>query len=222
MKVPLTEQDVVPAPDLNLGSVLRVEQHPIFWLDRSDMCSHRNDLAPGEPAPDSDCRRDQDPTATASFPGLVVGRYQHPIVQHADRQPTFVKTGRVLAVAWVDHHSVALPTSHDGADDQQEANDTRDCGSHNCDSTDTEIATSGEDFGLGIFQFGICETLHIIDLALLDPVGMDLVDQRFDRGDQPIPSGAQIGLDLRWGTGGLSGGLRRGLRSVVGHVPSLA
>jgi hypothetical protein len=82
--------------------------------------------------------------------------------------------------AQIGHHSVAPPTSHDGADDQQEANDTGDCGSHDRDSPDAEIATGGEDLGLGILQFGICETLHILDLALFDPVWMDLADQRLD------------------------------------------
>ena len=42
----------------------------------------------------------------------------------------------------------------------------------------------------------LAKRLTFVDLALLDPIGMHLVDQRLDRGSQPIPGGAQIGLDL--------------------------
>src|SRR5215207_10851713 len=93
VKITFPEQHVVLPPDFDLSSILRVEEHAIFWLDRSDMGAHRHDLAPGEPAPDGDCRRDKDSAATAPLPGLVVGRDQNPIVQHADRQPALVQTG---------------------------------------------------------------------------------------------------------------------------------
>src|SRR5215211_1305081 len=52
VKITFPEQHVVLPPDFDLGSGLRVEEHAIFWLDRSDMGAHRHDLAPGEPAPD--------------------------------------------------------------------------------------------------------------------------------------------------------------------------
>src|SRR5215216_1482480 len=136
MKIPLSEEHVVPTPHLDLGSVFRVEQHPIFWLDRSDMGSHCNNLAPGEPTPDCDCGGDQDPAATASLPWLGFGRDKHPIVQHPDRQPTLVQTAGVLTAAKVGHHSVAPPTLRDRADDQQESSYPCDGRGDGSDSTD--------------------------------------------------------------------------------------
>jgi hypothetical protein len=116
-------------------------------------------------------------------------------MQHADRQPTLVQAGIAVA-AQVGHHSVTLPTLHDRADDQQEPDNSGDGGSHDRDTTGAEITAGIEDLGLRVLKFGICETLHIRNLALLDPIGMHLIDQRLDRGSQPIPGGSQISLDL--------------------------
>jgi hypothetical protein len=136
MKITLPEQHVVLASHLDFGSVLGVEEHSIFWLDRPDIGSYRNHLAPSEPAPNCDCCRNQDSPAAAPLAWLVVGRHQHSIMEHADRQPTLVQTaGSVAAAAQVGHQSVTLPASHDGADDQQESDDPGDGGSHDRDAT---------------------------------------------------------------------------------------
>jgi hypothetical protein len=135
VKITFPEQHVVLASHLDLGSVLRVEQHSIFWLDRPDIGTHRHDLAPSESPPDCDRRRNQDPPAAAPLAWFVVGRDQHPIMEHADRQPAFVQAAGASATAEVGHHSVTLPTSHDRADDQQEPDNPGDGGSHDRDAT---------------------------------------------------------------------------------------
>jgi thioredoxin-dependent peroxiredoxin len=114
----------------------------------------------------------------------------------------------------IGHRSVTSPTSHDRADDQQESNNPCPSGSDGRKPTGAQIAASSEELGLRILQLGVREMLHIRDLALLNPVGMHLVDQRLDRGSQPIPGSAQICLDLGRRTGGL--------RRVAGHIASLA
>ena len=75
----------------------------------------------------------------------------------------------------------------------------------------TQVATRIEEKGLGVLQLEASPPLDLADGPLLDPVGMHLVDQGLDRGDQPVPGGAQVGLN------------RRGAPSLrlVGHVHSL-
>jgi hypothetical protein len=124
-------------------------------------------------------------------------------VQHPDRQRTLVQAAGILTAAQVGHHSVVPPASHDRAKDQQETYNPRDGRGQHRNSIGAQIATGIEDLGLGILQFRIGETLHVRNLALLDPVGMHLVDQRLDRGSQPIPCGAQISLNLGHSTGWL-------------------
>src|SRR5215208_8275076 len=84
MKITLTEQHIILAPYLYLGSIFRVEQHSICGLDSPDIGSHRNHLTPREPAADCHSRWDQDATATAPLARLVVGGDQHTIIQHPD------------------------------------------------------------------------------------------------------------------------------------------
>ena len=135
MKITFSEQHVVLAPYLDLGSVLRVEQHSIFGLDRPYIGTHCNYLAPRESPPDCDCRGNQDSPTAASLAWLVVGRYEHPIMEHADRQPAFVQAAGAIAAAQVRHHSLTLPASNDRADDQQEPGDPGDGGSDDRDAT---------------------------------------------------------------------------------------
>jgi hypothetical protein len=180
MKITLPKQDIVLAPYLNLGSILWIEQHSVCGLDRPHIGSDGHNLAPSEPASDGYGRRDQDATAAASLTRLIVGRNQHSIMQHPDRQRTLIQAAGVFDAALVGHHSITTPALHDRADDQHESHYPCNGCRYDRDATGAKIATSIEDLGLGILQLGIRELLHVGDLALLDAVGMNLVDQRLN------------------------------------------
>src|SRR5215207_2049263 len=122
MEIAFPKQHIVLAPHFDLSSVLGVEQHSILRFHRPDIGSYRNNLAPGEPAPDCNRRRNYNSAAATSLPGLIVGRDQHPIMQHPDWKPALVQTAGILAVTQIGHNSVALYALHDGAEDQQESN----------------------------------------------------------------------------------------------------
>ena len=180
MKITFAQQHVVLASDLDLGSVLGIEEHTICRLDRPDIGSYGDDLTPSEPSSDRHRCRDHDPTAAAPFTGLIVGRDQHSIMQHPDRQRTLVQAAGVLGAALVAQQSVTAPASRDGADDQQESDNACHGRSNHRYSIGAKIATGIEDLGFGVLQFRVGEMLHISDLALFDPVGMHLVDERLD------------------------------------------
>ena len=73
MKITFAQQHVVLASDLDLGSVLGIEEHSICRFDRPDIGSYGDDLTPSEPPPDRHCCRDHDSPAAAPFTGLIVG-----------------------------------------------------------------------------------------------------------------------------------------------------
>ena len=118
MKITFAQQHVVLASDLDLGSILGIEEHSICRLDRPDIGSYGDDLTPSEPSSDRHRCRDYDPTAAAPFTGLIVGRDQHSIMQHPDRQRTLIQAAGVLGAALVAQQSVTAPASRNGADDQ--------------------------------------------------------------------------------------------------------
>ena len=150
MKITLAQQYVILASDLDLGSVLRIEEHSICRLDRPDIGSYGDDMAPSEPPSDRHCCRDHDSPATAPFTGLIVGRDQHSIMQHPDRQRILVQAAGVLGTALVAQQSVTAPASRNGADDQQESDNACHGGSNHRYSVGAKIATGVEDLGFGV------------------------------------------------------------------------
>ena len=86
MDVSLAKQYVRLAADLYFATVLRIKQDSISDLNRADIGSDGDDVTPGKPPSDGNRCRNQDPTGAAPLARLIVGRDQHTIMQHPDRQ----------------------------------------------------------------------------------------------------------------------------------------
>gem|GEM_PF-7081199 len=85
MDVPLAQNQVLVAPDLDLEPGIGRKQHPILRLDIADGRTHLNDLSPDETAVDVGRGRDQDSRPRLALTGPGVGLTQQAVRGHADR-----------------------------------------------------------------------------------------------------------------------------------------
>src|SRR5690606_21689790 len=78
--------DETLGPHLDLGPVLRVEQHAVADLDGAHLGTDRLDPRPSESAADRRDRRDDDAATGAPITGFLVQLDQESVVQHPDRK----------------------------------------------------------------------------------------------------------------------------------------
>ena len=181
-------------------------------LHRPDVRADRHDCGPGQAPPDGDGGRDNDAAAAAALPGLAVGRDQDPVVQHPDRQGVG-RPRRWLDVRLVARHpQPLLPRRTNPRTISRKATRRPRRRRRHHHPLGPQVAAGVEQHHSGVLQLGVGELLDAVDLALLDSLRMDLVDQRLDAIPQSPPGGGEIGLDLVSGTG----------RRLVGGFVSLA
>src|SRR5690606_25788325 len=92
VQIALTHQHIRDPPHLDLGAVLRVEQHPVTRLHGPYVLPHRDDLGPGQPP--AHRRRGGDEDAAPRTPLALVGvlPHEYAVVQHPDGQLVVLRT----------------------------------------------------------------------------------------------------------------------------------
>lgn len=98
MDVPLSKDDVVGSPHLDLVTVLGVEEHLVPRLHVPDVGTHGDDRRPRQPFADLGGRRDQDPSAAAALSLGITQLHENAVVEHLDGKSVVVVEGAVLGV----------------------------------------------------------------------------------------------------------------------------
>ena len=176
VQVALAEQDVVVAADLDLGPVLRVEQHPVVDLDRAHVGADRDHLRPGQPAAHLRGGRDQD-----------AGR-RLPLALLLERRPA---PGRAASGSAACRRRAACeksPATHQPADQQQDAE-------HADAAPPTATIFWVRSWPLLVEHLG----LGLLDLPHGDVLRVRPVDQLVHGRGQARPGGGDVRLDLLGG-----------------------
>jgi hypothetical protein len=86
MNIAFAQENIRPGLNFHFATLLRVKKHSIANLNTAHQRSSRDHTRPGQALADLSRCRDQDPTSAFTLPFAGLGRDQHPVVEHSDRQ----------------------------------------------------------------------------------------------------------------------------------------